>query len=1438
MPDAFWAARQGDALAHSSIMADVLGGVLEVVAGVAVGALVGAAVIGATSLTLATGGLGACVLGAVVGVAVGVGMNLTGADERISQFCENLANALFPPTVHAHISSGSSNVFINGLPAARAAGAISPGAADLPDDPAPEGTFLDIDQGFFSELWRPTVASPAVGALPKSMDQVICERHPPMPAQYIAEGSDRVFINGQPAVRSGDRSTCDATVVSSVHVSPNVRIGGDKQVVRPIRSGKTPGVGLAVNTLMIFKGGPRKFVSNLPCMVMSGINAYGVSQVAAALSRAVSGSPHPVHAATGAKVLSGAEELDVTLPGVLPIEWQRFYNSRDERQDGLFGAGWSMAFEVSVHVEPHPEGGERLTYIDEQARRIDMGTIELGSASFSAGEGLAVRRHDDGRLLIESEDGRYRLFDPAVANPSVLRLIQLGDRNDNRICLEYDAEHRLTQLYDSQRVLRVALIYSVQWPRRLERIERVYPDLNAEILASYTYDARGDLAQVRDAAGNVQRRFAYDSGRRMVEHQLPTGLRCFYAWALVDDREWRVIRHWTDDGEEYRFDYDLSAGTTQITDGLNRVSHRRWNPQRQITEYTDNLDQTWQFSWNDERQLLGAVDPQGGRWQYGYDEAGNLSSTEDPLGRCDSTSWLEHWSLPQVVTDAVGNAWQYRYDARGNCTHQADPLGHVTRYRYDERGQVIEIIDATDKRKKLRWNGLGQLIEHVDCSGYATRFSYDRRGYLRSITDATGECTTYVHDAQGRLLQSQQPDGRIERYLRNASGLLTGYVDRAGHTTTYRYDRRGRVRQRVDAHQRQVHFTLDAYSRLLALTNENGESYRFAWDAGDRLIARQDLDGSQWRYRYDALDNPVRVEHLPAPPGGDLADDSPNALVHSLERDALGRLRAKVTADGRTEYIYNPLDQLTAVTFTDPEGQQQSVGFAYDALGQLLTEQTASGILQHHYDELGNRIQTHLPDGRWLNRLHYGSGHVHQINLDGTVICDFEHDRLHREVLRTQGQISTHFRYDRSGRLRSKLRPAVGQSAELQGDREKEYDYDHTDNLISRLSRNGTHESRTLLHYDSTARIMASQDDLAGQLEIFAYDAAANVLDGSPSGAGPVRHNKLLAFQDKRYRYDAFGRLIEKRSTRYGIQHFVYDAESRLVEVHNANGNVVRMSYDPLGRRIGKSERSQTGTPLSETRFTWDGLRLLQEFSNSQTSLYVYADGYDPLARVDSNDNFQYIRYYHNDPNGLPEQLTEADGLSVWQARYQVWGKTVEEHRKPHFTVEQNLRFQGQYLDRETGLHYNTFRFYDPDVGRFTTPDPIGLAGGLNLYQYAPNPIGWVDPWGWSCTVVNARNRRHAYSLAKNHAQVPRLSRGGDIIDIDRVNDSSRGENWNQMKLRGARSVGREHKDKGVSYFEHPDGHPDAGKPGIPKHHESGHIHAVNSKGEQIVFTW
>jgi RHS repeat-associated protein len=135
--------------------------------------------------------------------------------------------------------------------------------------------------------------------------------------------------------------------------------------------------------------------------------------------------------------------------------------------------------------------------------------------------------------------------------------------------------------------------------------------------------------------------------------------------------------------------------------------------------------------------------------------------------------------------------------------------------------------------------------------------------------------------------------------------------------------------------------------------------------------------------------------------------------------------------------------------------------------------------------------------------------------------------------------------------------------------------------------------------------------------------------------------------------------------------------------------------------------------------------------TNQHRSLYIYTDqsSYEPLARIDKRGNDpEKVMYFHTDLNGAPEELTDENGKILWECSFQLWGKRI--HEIEHIPIQQNLRYQGQYLDRETGLHYNTFRYYDPDIGRFTQPDPIGLLGGFNLYQYAPNGLAWIDPFG------------------------------------------------------------------------------------------------------------
>ncbi len=311
---------------------------------------------------------------------------------------------------------------------------------------------------------------------------------------------------------------------------------------------------------------------------------------------------------------------------------------------------------------------------------------------------------------------------------------------------------------------------------------------------------------------------------------------------------------------------------------------------------------------------------------------------------------------------------------------------------------------------------------------------------------------------------------------------------------------------------------------------------------------------------------------------------------------------------------------------------------------------------------------------------------------------------------------------------------------------DRQYSYSGEDELLkTRHSRRG----ETDYFYDPTGRITACRSEDEGYLASWQYDAAGNLLgrragERATAENSVVPFNRLMSYRGVHYRYDEFGRAVEKEG-RSGTQSYRYDAEHRMVEVTTARGTY-RYVYDALGRRTEKQHISPDGKPYNRTKFLWDGMRLAQESRPEGTgSLYIYRDqgSYEPLARVDKagKEGPNRILYFHTDVNGAPEEMTDSDGKIVWETGYQVWGNTIQE--KDHGGVEQNLRYQGQYLDRETGLHYNLHRYYDPDVGRFMVTDPIGLRGGLNLYSYAPNPLKYADPLGLTpCAVSNQKANR------------------------------------------------------------------------------------------------
>ena len=772
------AARQGDALMHASVFAEITSLLVEGAAYAAAGAAVAAAATvaaplagaGAMAAGLAAVGSG-CVLSGIIG---GVLASLAGVTDDITRAADGIGGFLFPPRHCGNITSGSPDVIINGLPAARAAGKPRPpGGPDAATQQPQDffdygGALLGAAGQMLSSAWRPVVAW-AQDADPAHQDTIDCDRHDG--PDWLAEGSDSVFINGQPAVRTGDRTTCGATVAAGT--SPDVIIGGRARVVRPVRSGTPPWLLPAAMLLPLMRGRPGTVLKNLPCMLYRA----GGGMAADALINAAFASPDPVHAASGAKVLNGDDDLDVVLPGRLPLRWQRCYNSRS-RTESMFGRGWMSAFDSRIELR-----GDHALWLDDTGRGLRFTPPPLNDPLFSRGDGLIFRAGPGGELAVADDDGGlWRLYRPLRGNPSRLRLASLSDEYGNRLECEYDDDGRPVRIRDEPGAVNLSLHYdNPAFPARVTALSQ-HDGARRWPLVRYGYDADGQLASVTDAAGVTTREFRYDGAQLMSWQRLPGGRECEYRWRLHD--HWRVVATRSTGGAACDIAYDCDAGLTTVTAADGLTCRHRWDRQLQVTRYTDGRGESWLFSRDEDGLLTRLIDPAGHATLYRHDEAGNLTEEEDAAGHVRATQWLAHRALPVSLTDADGGIIRLRYDAHHGLAAVTGADGHTTRFERDGYGQPVAVTDANGGVSRLEYNDAGQLTRHTDCSGTVTRRRYHPLGWPEAEIAADGEETRLEYDAAGRPLRESRAEGWQETREYDARGLLTALTDATGSATT------------------------------------------------------------------------------------------------------------------------------------------------------------------------------------------------------------------------------------------------------------------------------------------------------------------------------------------------------------------------------------------------------------------------------------------------------------------------------------------------------------------------------------------------------------------------------------------------------------------------------------------------------------------------------
>ncbi len=285
--------------------------------------------------------------------------------------------------------------------------------------------------------------------------------------------------------------------------------------------------------------------------------------------------------------------------------------------------------------------------------------------------------------------------------------------------------------------------------------------------------------------------------------------------------------------------------------------------------------------------------------------------------------------------------------------------------------------------------------------------------------------------------------------------------------------------------------------------------------------------------------------------------------------------------------------------------------------------------------------------------------------------------------------------------------------------------FDPNGNVIQRSTPQGT----TTYGYDALNRLQ--NESGPAKTQTFSYDADSNRLsDGNGSYTYSPTANQLTTRLGVSVSYDPAGNLTADGTGRT----FTYNQAGQLYQTFKGGLLQATYYYNHQGQRVRKltSASAPQGAQTVLYQYDLQG-HLMAELTGTGTPIrtYVWRDD-TPVAQIEHQPS-RKILYFETDHLNTPRAAMDETGKVVWRWESDAFGSTLanEDPDGDGVKVMVNLRLPGQYFDRETGLHYNYFRDYDPGTGRYVEGDPIGLKGGFNLYGYVRgNPLSYIDPYG------------------------------------------------------------------------------------------------------------
>lgn len=857
----------------------------------------------------------------------------------------------------------------------------------------------------------------------------------------------------------------------------------------------------------------------------------------------------------------------------------------------------------------------------------------------------------------------------------------------------------------------------------------------------YHFDPLGRHLRTSDVlTGAALYRFAYEDAGRL---------------SVIEDRSGQVMRVDRDtDGNPLAIVAPNGARTTIAVDG------EGW-----LSTFVDPTGAIHGMMHTPQGLLTSVIRPLGGVSVYGYDAGGHLQEARDALGGGSSLARAQTANVTKVtVTSAEGLVTEYRTEnfpsgerVRGvsragiELERSVSIAGRRTTTSMD--GTVTVVKESPDSRFALEApltettvttpGGISAYLkverstEVADPSEPLTVASLIERvlvdeGFYES--HFTGDDRTWIFRSPAGRSASLVLDGLGRAVSRSAAGLASidyGYDDRGRLNALsqgsgderrlwlFDYDAEGRLSGAIDPLLRRISFDHDAADRMVRQAAPDGSMLIYDWDADGRLATMTTADGATHRFTWTA--NGLPREYL-SPVLGDMI-----VFEHDLDRRPVGMML--------------------------PGGA--GIGLSYDAAGRPASMSLERGRIDYAYDDAGRPIHATAPGGTALSwswdgflpltetlsgevagsvKWHWGAGFsLREVEI-GTHVLSFAHDadglltlagelQLQRDaesglpMQLTLGEVTARRSYNVFGE-------PIGLEVEYGGLPIARFNW--TRDRLGRVT-----EISEMLQGE--AREIAYGYDEAGRLAAIVRDGFASTMGHDTAGNLTGMNGQVIA------EYDEAGRLVA-----YGAERFQYDHSGSLALRSGPEGSV-RYEYDPLGNllraEVADGRRIEYVVDARNRRV---GRRIDGVFAQG----FLYADEWRPIAELDGSGSIRSVFVYGDRLNvpvymirdgrtyfivsdhlGSPRLVVDAaDGRVLQRLDYDARGRVLRD-TNPGF---QPFGFAGGLYDRETGLLRFGARDYDPGVGRWTSPDPLGPAGGdANPYVYVGgDPVNFVDPRG------------------------------------------------------------------------------------------------------------